>query len=303
MRIVVTGSSGFIGRHLVAALAERGHQVIGLSRHAWAQSAEAEHRVADLAEAGCLEALAGADLLVHLAGLSIVSESFAQPARYSRVNSLAALHVCEAARRAAARVVLVSTLRVCAPSAAPLPEEAPTQPDSPYGYSKLAAEQWGALYGRLLGLDVIVMRLVSVYGPGQQVTRGTSGVVAIFTRQALAGLPLQVDGGQLRDFTYVDDAVQGLVLAAARPHPAGAGYRLYHIGSGRATALEELAEMVVRLSGSPSPIHVAPAGAPRGYVAEIAHARRELGYAPAIPLEEGVRRYIAWYRDRAGGGP
>lgn len=291
MRVLVTGGTGFIGTHLARALAESGHQPVTLARHPAPAGWPFAHIVADVAADAELALPGPFDAVVHLAGSADAAASFADPAGYARAHALGTLNLLAAARRWDARFVLASSQRVYRAAAAPLAEDAPTEPVDPYGYAKLAAEQWLAMYARLFQLPAVVLRFFSVYGVGQRAGE-QSGVVTIFVRRALDGLPLRADAGVLRDFTAVADVVRGIELALARPQAPG---RTYNIATGRATSVAELAHLVTAAAGSKSEIVVAgeagPEGA-RGYVADIGRARHELGYQPALEVERGIARYV-----------
>ena len=288
MRVLVTGGTGFIGRHLVEELGRSGQEVVTLSRRPAPLGWPVEHVVADVGQG--LPPLAPFDAVAHLAGSADASASRRDPAGYLRTNALGTLAVLEAARSWGARVVLASSQRVYRPRTEPLSEDAPLGPVDPYGYSKLAAEEWSRMYHDLFGLPTVVLRFFSVYGPGQ-VAGETSGVAAIFVRRALDGLPLQADAGVLRDFTYVGDVARSVALALEAPQAVG---QAYNIATGEPTAIAELARVVKAVTGSPSEIVVAEPGhrQPEGYVADIGKARRELGYQPDVTVERGIAQYV-----------
>jgi UDP-glucose 4-epimerase len=210
------------------------------------------------------------------------------------VNAQGTVHVLDLARRVGARVVLASTQRVYEPRPEPLTEDAPTRPTEPYGYTKLAAELYVAMAAQSFGVPSAVLRLFSVYGPGQVVTSGQSGVVAILGQRAVAGDPLLVMSHQRKDFVEVSDAVAAIALAlehAATPPPT------YNIGTGRPTSVLELAQALKAAAGSASPIvEDYSEGDPGALVADIRRARMEMGYRPRVTLEEGLNRYVAWLR-------
>jgi nucleoside-diphosphate-sugar epimerase len=150
----------------------------------------------------------------------------------------------------------------------------------------MASEQFGT--------PTTVLRFFSVYGPGQQ-ANGGSGVVTIFARAALAGEPLLVQSAGQRDFTHAHDAAQAIRGAVDRPNQAG--HRVYNIATGTGTSFRALAEHVVEISGSRSPIDDRIDEAPgRDLVADISRAQTELGYAPAIGLRDGLEQYLAWLK-------
>ncbi|HET8627522.1 MAG TPA: NAD-dependent epimerase/dehydratase family protein [Thermomicrobiales bacterium] len=305
MRVAVTGGTGFIGRTLVPALAAAGHEVTVVARHPAPVHGAARALAGDVADRGIGAALAGAEAIVHLAGLSDASASLADPVGYTTVNALGTLNVLEAARDAGAGVVLASSQRVYEPWRGPLDEDAPRRPTTVYGYGKLAAETWAAMYARLYGVPVVTLRLFTVYGPGQRMGGGASGIVAIFGERALAGRELVVHNRHLRDFVYVEDAAGAFFAALARLRDPDVAGRAYNIATGVGTRLDDLAALVRDLSGMGErvPIRVLETDEPREeIVAVIDRARAALGYAPAVALRDGLARYLAWLRGQPPAG-
>jgi UDP-glucose 4-epimerase len=295
MRVLVTGGTGFLGRHVVADLLAHGHEVTSLARSPAPPGWPCPHIRADVLDATARAAAAAAEGIVHLAGLPDVAHAQREPYTSNLVNAVGTLNVLEGARASGARVVLASTQRVYVPAPEPVAEDAPLTDDNPYAVSKRVAEQWLAMYHRLYGVPTVALRGFSIYGPGQIVGPGaSSGVVSIFAQRALAGRPLEIDRLLLRDFVYVTDAATMFRLALTVPGAVGG---VYNLGAGVATSLVELAERVRAATGADVPIRPPPPGPAVGYVADLTRARRDLGYAPTISLEEGLQRYVAWLRD------
>lgn len=291
MRVLVTGATGFIGRHLCRALASAGDVPIEPNGAAIGGN---RGRRGDVRLQETWRSVAETEAVVHLAGLSDASLSGEQPVEYNTVNALGTLLGLEAARRHDKLFVLASSQRVYRPQRATASEEAALQPVDPYGYSKMAAERWVEMYRRVFGLRTVVVRFFSVFGPGQSVGRGTSGVVSIFTTRALQGQDLIVHGRAWRDFTYVTDVVKGITLALANPAAVG---QTYNIATGVGTSTAELAEAVLRACGSRSKIALAePEKEGESYVADISKARAQLGYQPEVTLRAGLERYAAALR-------
>ncbi len=295
MRVLVTGGTGFIGRHLVNTLLTHGHQVLTLSRHPEGIPG-AEHHSLDVGSEQAISVASRVDAIAHLAALSNASASYAEPFMFNRVNALGTLAMLEGARQGGARVVFASSQRLYRPSLRPIAEDGLIEPQDPYGYSKLCGEQWLEMYHRFYDVHTCTVRFFSVYGPGLVVQGGTSGVVGIFVGRALRGEPLIAHTDQLRDLTYVSDVVHGIVLALEKPAPAGS---CYNVATGRGTSMLELAKAVREATLSRSDI-VVESGQGFGHlVADISRARAQLGYEPLVDLPEGLEKYVEWYRARA----
>lgn len=319
MRALVTGGAGFIGSHLVEALLDRGDQVAvlddlstgGRENLAAALDGGAELLAGDIADAAAVGRAFEAnrpELVFHLAAQADVRRSVAEPAFDLRVNVGGTVNLLEAARAGGARrFVFASTSGAIYGEGAgrelPLSEEDECRPDSPYGVSKLASEEYLALYGRLHGLSAIALRLANVYGPRQD-PRGEAGVVAIFCERMLASAPPTVygDGHQTREFVYVGDVVEAM-LAAADSAAGGP----HNVSTGRETSVLALGELLAPLCGQPS---FAPRMAPprtgeiQRILTDSRRAEQAFGWRARIELAEGLRRTVAFYRgERAPGRP
>jgi UDP-glucuronate 4-epimerase len=313
-RIVVTGGVGFIGYHARRALLARGDDVVVLDDFSNAPypTAEKERNERDLlAEFPAArvvrtsvtdrDAIAplfdGADAVLHLAGLAGVRPSFADPARYARVNVEGTAIVHEIAReRGIARLVFASSSSVYG-NATPLParEDAPAvMPESPYAASKRSAELVAsALCRRTPSMCCAGLRFFTVYGPRQR----PEMAITLFARAAVSGRPIVVfgDGSMRRDFTFIDDIVRGVLAALDR---APRGFRVYNLGSGAPVDLRTLVGAVGVAAGVAPVVETAPV--PLGDVdatfADIERARSELGWQPSVPLAEGLTSVLEWVR-------
>jgi len=300
MRVVVSGASGFIGGHLVRALAAADVEVVALSRGRPVAGAAEWHAV-DVNSPEARRLATRGEAIIHLAALSDASLSRREPFSYGQVNVLGTANLLEAARETGAFFVLASSQRVYQPGPRPLAEDAPLRPVDPYGYSKMLAELWLRMYREVYGLAAVVLRFFSVYGPGQGLSSGTSGVVSIFLHRAMAGEELWVDGDRRADLTYVGDVVRGITAALAR---RGRCRPVYNVATGIGTSMQELARLVLAITGSRSPFTVRPASAPgEGLVADITRAREDFGYAPQVELPEGLARTYDWLASRGTGAP
>lgn len=313
-RIVVTGGVGFIGYHLTRALLARGDSVVVVDDFSNAPYPTAEKLRNErdlLAEfervrvvRGCVTDRAamwplvqGADAVLHLAGLAGVRPSFADPARYARVNVEGTAIMHELAREHGVERFLFASSSSVYGNATPLPahEDAPAiVPESPYAASKRATELVASsLSLRTPSMRCAALRFFTVYGPRQR----PEMAITLFTRAVLAKRPITVfgDGSMRRDFTHVEDIVRG-VLAALDGAPAG--FRPYNLGSGAPVDLRTLVRAIGETAGVEPIVERAPV--PLGDVdatfADISRARGELGWEPRIPLRQGLESVVAWVR-------
>jgi len=284
-RFLVTGAAGFIGSHLVEALRASGHDVVGVDRRPGAD-VQGDLLTMDLAPL-----LDGVEYVVHLAGQPGVRESWSQFPAYLAGNVQTTQRLLEALRgRPLKKFVLASTSSVYGEAPMPAREDGPALPVSPYGLTKLAAEALCDLYGRTAGIPWIALRYFTVYGPRQRPDMA-------FTRwlsAALAGEPIQVygDGSQLRDFTYVADAVAATQRAALNPV---VGMPI-NVGGGRAVAVREAIRLIAIITGRPLRVEWLPPapGDMRETRADTQRLWQEVGFLPSTPLEEGLRQQYRW---------
>ena len=308
-RYLVTGGAGFIGSHVVDALAARGDAVRVVDdlssgrRGNLAGQPDVELIEADLAERQVAEAaVAGVDCAVHLAAVPSVPRSVREPRRAHRANVEATHELLLAARDAGVRrVVLASSSSVYGESRTlPKHEGLCPAPLSPYALHKLIGEQYAALFTRLYGLETVALRFFNVFGPRQSPGSQYSGVISLFTAALLAGRApvIHGDGGQTRDFTYVSDVARGVLQACAAPAAAG---RVVNVARGGRLSVNELCAALQRATGaSVAPRYAEPRpGDVRHSQADVSLARELLGFAPAVEVEEGLRRTVDWQRATA----
>ncbi|MBE7491459.1 MAG: SDR family NAD(P)-dependent oxidoreductase [Planctomycetes bacterium] len=304
--VLVTGAAGFIGSHLCDGLLAAGYRVRGADNlsfgsaenlaHARAQSHFEFHNVDLTDPAACERVCAGAGFVLHHAALASVPTSMADPLRCHRNTLDTTVNVLAAARQAGVRrVVIASSASVYgACPAALIGEDLPLDPLSPYAAAKAAGEQYARAFARM-GLDTVILRYFNVYGPRQRPDSGYSGVISAFAARAAANTPLTVfgDGLQTRDFVHVSDVVRANLAAITRPKPL-AGVAL-NIGTGQSVNLLELARAVGAALGRPVQVRHEPArpGDIRHSCADIARARRVLGFEPQVGLEQGLKELLA----------
>jgi UDP-glucose 4-epimerase len=308
---LVTGGAGFIGSHLVEALAAQGRPVrvldnfsTGLKSNLAGIRPAPEVLEGDLTDPAAVDrAVAGAEVVFHLGALASVQRSVEAPAESHAACATGTVHVLEAARRRDVRRVVFagSASAYGVPGGDVQTEDEPIRPLSPYAAAKLAGELYCQAFSAAYGLETVRLRFFNIFGPRQRPDSPYSGVISLFIAAMSSGRPPQVfgDGLQSRDFTYVADVVQALLRAADTPGVSG---RVYNVGTGRSVNLLELIAALNRLlSTGLAPRHgPARAGDVRHSRADIGRARRELGYEPAVPFEEGLRRTLQWYREQEG---
>lgn len=309
-RVLVTGGAGFIGSHLAEALLARGCAVAVLDDlndyydPALKQAnLEAVRRrggfefvhgdICDAAVAGELFARFRPEAVAHLAARAGVRPSLEQPVLYQRVNVEGTAVLLEAARRHGVRqFVFASSSSVYgAASRVPFSEDDPVRaPISPYAASKIAGEALCHVYSHLYGMRVACLRFFTVYGPRQR----PDLAIRKFAEAIAAGRPIPVygDGSTGRDYTYIDDIVAGILAALRRPAP----FDVFNLGNSSPVLLRDMIATLERVLGRKAIIDrqpLQPGDVPVTY-ADISKAKRELGWAPQTPLEEGIRRMAAW---------
>src|SRR5262245_7833274 len=305
--VLVTGGAGFIGSHLAEALTAAGKRVRVLDDLSTGLRANLAHIrpgpelvEGDVADADAVDrAVRGVTVVYHLAALASVQRSVERPDDTHRVCASGTLAVLEAARKAGARRVVyaASASAYGVPAGEVQTEADPLVPLSPYAAAKLAGEMYCQAFAATYGLETVRLRFFNVFGPRQRADSPYSGVIALFVAALTQGRVPTIfgDGLQTRDFVGVRDVVQALTKAAAAPGVSG---RVYNVGAGRGVSLLELLATLNKLFGTDvRPNHGPPrAGDIRHSRADIARARAELGYAPAVGFEQGLAETLAWYR-------
>ena len=311
---LLTGAAGFIGSHVADRLLERGDRVVALdnfddfydpaikranlarwSGHEAFRLVEGDIR--DSALVSRLMEEEGVETLIHLAARAGVRPSLEQPELYADVNVRGTTVLLEAARRTGVKkVVYASSSSVYGGNEkVPFSEDDPVDhPVSPYAATKKATEVIAHTFHHLYGLDMIGLRFFTVYGPRQR----PEMAIHKFTRLIDEGqtLPMFGDGSSRRDYTYIDDIVDGVEAAVDR----ATGYRLYNLGESETTSLADLIAMIGKILDKTPRIErhsFQPGDVPITF-ADVTRARQELGYRPSVSIEQGLERFIHWYRER-----
>ncbi|MFA5908718.1 MAG: NAD-dependent epimerase/dehydratase family protein [Vicinamibacterales bacterium] len=315
MPVLVIGGLGFIGSNLTRRLVLLGARVSVLTpsreRHAALVSELESHGVdvieGDLRDHSLVSRLvAGQSVVFNLSGQSGALRSMEEPWTDLDVNCRGTLVLLDALRHVnpTAKVIAVgSRLEYGRPESMPADELAMGEPLSVHAIHKRTVEQYLRLYRRLFGLRFAIARVTNPYGPGQPAGRTAYGIINRFIHLAIADqtLTLYGDGRQLRDYIHVDDVVSALLALAASPASDGGAY---NVASGTGTAMADLAAMVIDIAGAGRIAHVEwpPLAAQveaGDFVASIARIGRDIGWAPAIDLRDGLAQTVSFYRGQA----
>lgn len=311
-KVLVTGAAGFIGSSLVERLLRRGDVVVGLDNFDPYYDVEIKHRnlafarvhenyrfhEVDIRQEDAIRRLFEAEkfhVVVHLAARAGVRPSLLDPKLYHEVNIIGSQHILDACRDIGPNhLVWASSSSVYGGSVAvPFSEDDPVAtPISPYAATKRMNELMGHVYSHIYNLRITMLRFFTVYGPRQR----PDMAISKFTRLICAGepVPMYGDGSTRRDYTYIEDILDGLVKAVDTPF----SFEIFNLGESRTTSLRELIDMIARCVGKTAIIEPMPTqpGDVKITYANIAKAKAMLGYNPQFPIEEGVRRYVEWYQ-------
>jgi len=294
MKALVTGGAGFIGSHLAERLLAEGHQVAVLDNLATGRLKNLSHlrdreglsvHRADVEDLDSIRPLfEGVDWVFHLAAQADVVPSIVSPLAYHRANVEGTVSVLEASRGAKVRRFIYAASSSCygLPKILPTPETAEIQPQYPYALTKYIGEQYVLHWGRVYGLPVLSLRLFNVYGPRSRTSGAYGAVFGVFLAQKLHGEPFTVvgDGTQSRDFTFVSDVVEAMVMAAR----SDLRQEALNVGSGQTSSVNRLVEL---LGGQVVHVPKRP-GEPDRTHADISRIQKLLGWQPRVSFEDGV---------------
>ncbi|HWX21896.1 MAG TPA: GDP-mannose 4,6-dehydratase [Candidatus Binatia bacterium] len=320
MNFLVTGGAGFIGSHVCEQLLLSGHAVWAFDdlnpfydpqlkrrnlRHLQSLAKPFEFVFGDLTERATLDELLSSvrfDQAIHLAARAGVRPSLDQPALYQRVNVEGTVNLLEAARSHGVRkLILASSSSVYGVnSKVPFAESDPIFcAISPYAASKLACEALGHVYHHVYGLDIVMLRFFTVYGPRQR----PDLAIHKFARLMRDGQPIPVfgDGSTARDYTYIGDILQGVLACTQREF----GYQVFNLGESQTVKLNHLIELLEDALGQKAVLQRQPAqpGDVPLTCADISKARQHLGYNPQVRIEQGIRLFADWFRSISTDSP
>jgi nucleoside-diphosphate-sugar epimerase len=310
VRVLVTGAAGFIGSHLCRRLVAEGHEVVGFDDLSdgilsnLSDVPEVRFVEGDLRdEAAVRKATAGCGVILHHGAMKSVPRSIQLPEATTDVNVLGTLNVLLAARDEGAAVVSASSSSVYGDQEAyPLREDMEPRPRSPYAATKLSGEALCRAWWHSYSVRAVSFRYFNVYGPGQDPKSEYAAVIPRFTVACLdGGTPvIYGDGEQARDFTYIDDVVEANVRAALSPQRA-AGRVLNVAGGRKPTSVNRLLAMIAAEIGvEPKAVHDPPReGDIRMSEADVSLGRDLIAYEPAVGIDEGIHRTVAWFQDHA----
>lgn len=302
--ILITGGAGFVGRNLVRHLtAHTGHPVVVLDDESLGSRdsiADYEHTFikADICDKDTLnEALDSVDVVIHLAADTRVMDSIADPVRNFEVNVIGTFYLLNLARQAGIKKIIIASTggAILGDATPPINEEMVARPLAPYGASKLAAEGYSSAFTGAYGLPITCLRFSNIYGPG---SFHKGSVVAHFYKRIMAGEELVVygDGSQSRDFLFVEDLMAAIVNAMNSDNCG-----VFQLGSGKATSLNELLEMMQSVTGEDFNSEIKyedfRAGEVKHTWCNVNKARAELAFSPDTKLEDGLRQTWQWFVD------
>jgi UDP-glucose 4-epimerase len=303
-KVLVTGGAGFIGSHLVRSLLDRGDRVRVLDNLSTGSKAnlaglEVDFIEGDIRDATVVqECIEGVDFIFHLAAFISVAGSMEDPLACYDANLNGSLNVLmQASQAGVRRVVMASSAAVYGESESTVDENHPPNPLSPYAASKLAMEQAAKLFSQSFNLETVCLRFFNAYGPRQSPDSPYAAAIPKFIQVILAGEPATIhgDGKQTRDFVYVGDIVNAMLLAADGDSIDGS---VFNIAGGNSVSINELVGTLQRFfPETPDPVFGPPRQGDLLFSeADISLAERALGYRPRIDLQEGLGITVEWFR-------
>ena len=281
-KVLVTGSKGFVGSHLVSQLRKQGADVIGISISSGIDITDWEQ----------VKGYSGIDFIYHLAAKTYIPSTVEDPRQTYLVNVGGTLNMLDLGRENRIRkFVFASSYIYGLPQYLPVDENHPINPTNPYNRSKALGEELCSAYYEDYGLKCVILRAFNIYGEGQ----GDNFLIPTILRQITDGKIELNDPEPRRDFIYVKDAVEAYIKAASY---SGSDFKVFNIGSGKSYSVDEIVSKILAVTGREVAVRYLQQRRKNeimDIVADATKARRELGWEPQIDFEEGLRRYIKWY--------
>ena len=311
MRILISGGAGFIGSHLCDKYTREGNTVLCLDNFMSGNLMNIRHLLdyrnfklikGDIRDYDLLEkVMRGADVVFHLAAQVHVDRSYIEPRLTYDINVLGTQNVLEVARlHDIGKIIYASSSEVYGSAQyVPIDENHPLDAIHPYGASKIAADRMCYAYAKTYGMPISIARFFNIFGPRQR-DLGYGGVISIFTRRILSGIPPKIygDGQQTRDYTYIEDAVRAYDLLL---NHNGSITEPVNFGTGREVCIADLASSIIDLCGNNDnlkPVYVeSRIGEVRRLIADPKRAEGLLGWEASFSLEDGLNTFVQWYRD------
>jgi len=311
MKMLITGGAGFIGSHLCDKYTQEGHTVLCLDNFMSGNLTNVKHLLdhrnfklikGDIRNSDLLERIMrDVEVVFHLAAQIHVDRSYIEPQLTYEVNVIGTQNILEVARLHDARkIIYASTSEVYGSSQYhPMDEKHPLNAPHPYGASKIAADRMCYAYIQTYGINISILRLFNIFGPRQR-DIGYGGVISIFTRRVLNGVPpiIYGDGKQTRDYTCVTDAVKAYDTVLNHKDSIT---EPINFGSGKELSILDIANKLINLCGKAEtmrPVHVAPRmGEVKRLIADATKARNLLGWEPSYDFDQGLREFVQWYKN------
>ena len=309
MRILITGFAGFIGSHLTEAMVKLGHDVYGIddfsSGNIWnvrnlLEYKNFRYKKGDIREVELVhDMMRDMDVCFHLAAQVHVDRSHIEPELTYDVNVRGTQNILEAAKWYDVRVIYASSSEVYGTAiGGPIDESHPLNAPHPYGASKIAADRMCYAYAKTYSMNIRIMRFFNIFGPRQK-DEGYGGVISMFIKRAMAGIPPVIygTGEQSRDYTFVDDAIRAYMAAFEKP--VDKDNFVINIGTGKEVTIKEIALDYLTANGLEwrKPVYVEPRiGEVERLICNNALAKKVLGWEPETSFSEGIGRLVEWYK-------
>ncbi len=302
MNVLITGGAGFIGSHTSRLLLEKGHKVTILDNLSLGNKKSVDPRaklvIGDISDPQkSIEALKGIDVVIHMAGLIVVSDSVKDPIAYCQNNVMGTVSLLESMKQVGVKKIVFSSSACVygSPKKLPLTEDSPIHPDNPYGASKASVETFLQSYNVNFGFDAIILRYFNPYGPGEMHEPETHAMPN-FIKSTLAKkpIPLYWKGEQIRDFIYIEDLVRAHIDVLNLT-----GYQIFNVGTEKGVKVKDVIDKIFKIVGYNVPIKDLGkrAGDVNANYASSKKIKEAVGWKAKVNLEEGLKKTIEFYKN------